>query len=129
MSALTFEGWAARFDRVDRAGDVIRRGAFGGCGLVPLLWGHRGRAIGAVAFNEDEFGLSVMGEIDEPSAAAMVRAGTIDGLSVGYRALRVRQGAWREILRAELVEVSLVAQPMQVGARVTNMWEKVPARA
>jgi len=37
---IRFAGYAALFDRVDRAGDVIRRGAFARAGPVPLLWQH-----------------------------------------------------------------------------------------
>jgi phage head maturation protease len=47
-----------------------------------------------------------------------VRGGAVAGLSVGYRALSVRQGVRRELLSVELVEVSLVAVPMQALARV-----------
>ena len=116
LSGLVFSGWAARFDCVDRAGDVIRRGAFATAGTVPLLWQHRQPAIGHVAFNEEEKGLRVMGAIADERAAALVRRGALDGLSIGYRAVRTQQGAWREILQAELIEVSLVAQPMQPRA-------------
>ena len=108
----SFSGHAALFDRVDRAGDVFRRGAFG-ARTVPLLREHRGGPIGSVSVCEDDVGLFVEG------AAEGVRVG--DGLSVGYRATRVRQGARREILAVELVEVSLVAIPMQPGARVETI--------
>ena len=111
-----FEGYAALFDRVDRAGDVFRRGAFG-AKAAPLLAHHRGSPIGSVAVEEDSHGLRVTGETDAP-----VRLG--DGLSVGYRATRTRQGAWRELLGVELVEVSLVAQPMQPLARVTGVFRQ-----
>ena len=104
-----FAGHAALWDRVDRAGDVFRAGAFAD-GAVPLLRDHRGPAIGTVMVRGDPHGLVVEG------AADGVRVG--DGLSVGFRATRVRQGARREILAAELVEVSLVAVPMQPLARV-----------
>ena len=53
----------------------------------------------------------------------MVRSGALRGLSVGYRALAARQGAWREVLRARLAEVSLVAVPMQAAARVETIIE------
>lgn len=105
-----FTGYAALFDRVDRAGDVFRAGAFAGGDTVPLLRDHREPAIGSVRVREDERGLTVEG------SAAGVRVG--DGLSVGFRATRVRQGARRELLCVKLVEVSLVAIPMQPSARV-----------
>ena len=57
-------------------------------------------------------------ETPRRDVAALVRAGALTGLSVGYRALSAKQGAWRTIARAALIEVSLVAQPMQPGARV-----------
>ena len=108
-----FFGHAAVFDVVDRAGDVFRRGAFAGADTVPLLRDHRGNPIGSVSVREDERGLAVEG------SAVGVRVG--DGLSVGFRAKRVAQGGRREILAAELVEVSLVAVPMQPLARVNSV--------
>ncbi|WP_230481050.1 HK97 family phage prohead protease [Sphingomonas sp. Leaf21] len=123
--SLTFTGYAAIWDRMDRAGDVMRRGAFAGAPLVPLLWQHRGTAMGrVVSLNEDDTGLAVEGTVDDPALAAMVRAGTVAGLSVGYRPRRVHQGAARAILSAELVEISLVAVPMQPLARVNHVATK-----
>lgn len=118
-----FEGYAAVFDRVDRAGDVIRAGAFEGVARVPLLLAHRGAPVGAVeAIGEDATGLRVAGLIEDRELAARVRGGAVAGLSVGYRPLRVRQGARRELLRVTLVEVSLVAVPMQPLARVERVF-------
>ena len=107
-----FSGYAAVFDRADRAGDVFRAGAFG-AGEVPLLRNHRGAPLGTVTVREDARGLLVEG------AADGVRVG--DGLSVGFRTVRARQGGRREILAARLVEVSLVAVPMQALARVERV--------
>ncbi|KQN03245.1 peptidase U35 [Sphingomonas sp. Leaf230] len=116
---MAFAGYAAVFDVVDRAGDVVRRGAFAGAGVVPLLWQHRGGAVGLLAsVREDARGLRVEGVVSDPELARLVRAGAVAGLSVGYRATSVRQGVRRELLSVELVEVSLVAVPMQVLARV-----------
>jgi uncharacterized protein len=116
---LRFAGHAALWDRVDRAGDVFRAGAFAGAGPVPLLAQHRGGPIGRLtAVGEDARGLRIAGEIDDPDAARLVRAGALTGLSVGFRTTRARQGARRELLGVDLVEVSLVAIPMQPGARV-----------
>jgi hypothetical protein len=115
VAEVTFAGYAALWDRVDRAGDVFRRGAFAS-GEVALLRGHRGEPIGRVAVREDERGLLVEGAGDG------VRVG--DGLSVGFRALRTRQGARREILSVALVEVSVVQVPMQPGARVERVFNE-----
>ena len=119
---LRFEGYAAVFDRVDRAGDVMRAGAFAGAGAVPLLWQHRGAPVGAIeAIGEDARGLRVAGRIEDAVVAEMVRSGALAGLSVGYRPIAVRQGARRELTRVALVEVSLVAVPMQASARVDRV--------
>ncbi len=116
---MAFAGYAAVFDVVDRAGDVMRRGAFAGAGVVPLLWQHRGLAVGSLSVvAEDARGLRVEGVVADLELARLVRSGAVAGLSVGYRATSVRQGVRRELLSVELVEVSLVAVPMQVLARV-----------
>ncbi|VXC57645.1 Peptidase U35 [Sphingomonas sp. AX6] len=118
--AVRFAGYAAVFDAVDRGGDVVRRGAFADVpGTVPLLWQHGGRAVGEVrVLGEDARGLRVIGSVAEPRLAALVAKGAVTGLSFGYRARGVRRGAVRELTEVELVEVSLVAQPMQRLARV-----------
>lgn len=110
---VAFSGHAALFDRADRVGDVFRRGAFAGAVSVPLLRDHRGAAVGTVSVREDERGLYVEG------SAGGVMVG--EGLSVGFRPRRVRQGGRREILAAELIEVSLVRVPMQPLARVERV--------
>ncbi|WP_347812521.1 HK97 family phage prohead protease [Sphingomonas sp. PP-CE-1G-424] len=117
--AVAFAGYAAVFDIVDRAGDVVRRGAFSGAGVVPLLWQHRGIAVGVLSVvAEDARGLRVEGVVADLELARLVRGGAVAGLSVGYRATSVRQGVRRELLAVELVEVSLVAVPMQALARL-----------
>ncbi|WP_321163386.1 HK97 family phage prohead protease [Sphingomonas sp. Leaf38] len=117
--AVAFAGYAVVFDVVDRAGDVMRRGAFADARVVPVLWQHRGAAVGVLSVvAEDARGLRVEGVVEDLELARLVRSGAVAGLSVGYRAVRVRQGARRELLEVDLVEVSLVAVPMQALARV-----------
>lgn len=119
-----FAGYAAVWDRVDRAGDVMRRGAFAGAGAgaVPLLWQHSGGAVGVIdRIVEDDVGLRVEGAVADAAAAALVRQGAVAGLSVGYRTVAARQGAFREITAAVLAEVSLVAVPMQPLARIDRV--------
>jgi HK97 family phage prohead protease len=114
-----FAGYAAVFDRVDRGGDVVRAGAFRLPREVPLLWQHRGRAVGRVErIEEDARGLRVIGEIEDPKLAALVEAKAVDGLSFGYRVRAASTGRVRELTDLDLVEISLVARPMQPLARV-----------
>jgi len=127
---VRFAGYAAVFDRVDRGGDVVRRGAFRRLpAAVPLLWEHKGAAIGRVDYlREDARGLRVIGRVTDARAAALVGGAAVRGLSFGYRVrsfetpLRQAQRllrmsgteqAVRELTELELVEVSLVALPMQ----------------
>ena len=122
--SVRIQGYAAVFDRVDRSGDVFRAGVFADALLVALLAQHRGAPVGEIcAIGEDGRGLWIEAVVAEPDVARLVRAGALRGLSVGYRALAVQQGAWREILRARLLEVSLVAVPMQAAAKIEAVFE------
>ena len=112
---LRFAGYAAVFDAVDRGGDVVRRGAFRARGPVPLLWQHSGKPVGMIeALAEDSRGLRVIGRVDD----ARVRVAPGSGLSFGYRVRAARGGRFRELVALDLIEISLVAQPMQPLARV-----------
>lgn len=124
MGELRFAGYAAVFGHPDRGGDVVRSGAFARSlkrgGAVPLLWQHRaGRAIGRVDYlKEDNRGLRVIARLSDDRVAAALRAGEATGLSFGYRVRAARDGALRELVELDLVEVSLVTEPMQPRARV-----------
>lgn len=112
--SVRFAGYAAIFDAVDRGGDVIRRGAFGAVGPVPLLHEHRRGAVGVIErIEEDARGLRVIGRVEEGVA---VTAGT--GLSFGYRVTAAKGQGPRELTGLQLIEVSLVDRPMQPLARV-----------
>ncbi|MGK6324517.1 HK97 family phage prohead protease [Sphingomonas sp. DT-51] len=112
-------GYAAVWDRVDGAGDVLRAGVFGAVPAVPLLCQHRGAPVGALLrVADDARGLCVEARVDDAAVARAVRSGALPGFSVAYRARCVRQGVHRAIHAAELVEVSLVAVPMQRAALV-----------
>lgn len=118
--SVRFAGYAAVFDAVDRGGDVVRAGAFGRLGRpVPLLWQHHGEPVGVIEqLAEDRRGLRVIGRIDDPQLAGLVRGGGVKGLSFGYRVKAARLGPVRELKALDLIEVSLVGQPMQPLARV-----------
>ncbi|HEY0270766.1 MAG TPA: HK97 family phage prohead protease [Sphingomonas sp.] len=137
--ALRFAGYAALFDRVDRGGDLIRKGAFAravaaGPRGLPLLWQHEaGRPIGRIErIAEDRRGLRVIARLTPGAphvaeAAALLRDGAVGGLSFGYR-VRAKQDRpnGRELTDLDLVEVSLVTFPMQPGARVHALSEEEP---
>lgn len=124
-------GYAALFDMADGAGDVIRKGAFARSlaehrasgRALPLFWQHRQeQRIGTVeAVEEDERGLRVVARVDNPESRAfqLLLRRQVSGLSFGYRARGYRRlPAGRLLEDIELFEVSLVAQPLQPGARV-----------
>ncbi len=122
-AGVRFEGYAAVFGRVDRAGDMFRAGAFGEPGPVPLLFMHAGAPVGEIeTLAEDATGLRIVARVEAEELAGLVRRGTVAGLSVGYRPVEVRSGARRELVRVALAEVSLVAVPMQAAARVTRVF-------
>jgi HK97 family phage prohead protease len=121
-----FAGYAALFDRPDRGGDIIRKGAFQGAKAdLPLLWGHDARQrIGTIChLAEDDKGLRIIAQSDGRS----VRIG--QGLSFGYRVQQAQRsgcGAYRELTRIDLLEISLVAHPMQPLARVIAIQDPDP---
>jgi HK97 family phage prohead protease len=120
---VRFAGYAAVFDRPDSGGDVVRRGAFaeavGRFGEVPLLLQHKGQPVGRIEhLSEDKRGLRVIARVIDGRVGELVRRG-LRGLSFGYRVREARSaGTLRELRALDLVEVSLVARPMQRLARV-----------
>jgi HK97 family phage prohead protease len=121
--SVRFAGYAAVFDRPDSGGDVVRRGAFVEALKrsleVPLLLQHKGAPAGRIEhLSEDRRGLRVIARVEDGRVGDLVRNG-LRGLSFGYRVREVRAaGALRELRALDLVEVSLVARPMQRLARV-----------
>ncbi|WP_367120135.1 HK97 family phage prohead protease [Sphingomonas sp.] len=127
--SVRFAGYAAVFGKPDRGGDMIRPGAFAESlargNAVPLLWQHKaGAVIGRVEhLSEDRRGLRVIAELgtgeEARRAASLLASGKLDGLSFGYRVREAgRRGDLRELIDLDLIEVSLVAEPMQPKARV-----------
>ena len=126
---VRFAGYAAVFNALDRGGDVIRPGAFAQSlktiNAIPLLWQHKGgQVVGRIdEVSEDRRGLRVIGSLDATSAGAwlssQVRRRLIDGLSFGYQVRESTQAdGVRELLALDLVEISVVARPMQPLARI-----------
>jgi len=129
------EGYASLFGERDKGGDVVEAGAYGrslkalgAAGRrVKMLWQHDpAEPIGVWdEVREDDRGLHVKGRLltdvaRAREAAALINAGAIDGLSIGYRTVRATKDdrGRRRLNELELWEVSLVTFPMLPDARV-----------
>lgn len=128
-------GYASLFGKKDQGGDIVMPGAYARSlkalatkgRSVKMLWQHDpAQPIGIWdEVYEDAAGLFVKGRLltdvaKGREAAALIAAGAIDGLSIGYRTLRAEKdskGA-RLLSELELWEVSLVTFPMLPEARV-----------
>jgi uncharacterized protein len=119
---MRFAGYAAIFDAPDRGGDIVRKGAFAGALAtdIPLFWQHDARRpVGVIEqLAEDARGLRVIARVDEPKAAELISSGRVKGLSFGYRVRVADHRTYRELKDVELIEISLVNEPMQPLARV-----------
>ncbi|MBK1636163.1 HK97 family phage prohead protease [Rhodovulum adriaticum] len=128
-------GYASLFGAADQGGDIVAPGAYaaslkrlaGEGRQVKMLWQHdAAQPIGVWdEVREDARGLFVKGRLlaevaKGREAAALVAAGAIDGLSIGYRTRRASKDASgrRLLSELELWEVSLVTFPMLPEARV-----------
>ena len=142
-------GYASVFGGVDLAGDRIEPGAFArslarrGTAAVRMLWQHDpGRPIGVwTTIAEDGHGLRVEGRLALDTAGGreafgLIKAGAVDGLSIGFRTRRAtadpgggagrRPGSpgtappapRRRLVEIDLWEISVVTFPMQERARV-----------
>jgi HK97 family phage prohead protease len=133
----TFSGYASLFGEVDLGRDAIERGAFAasiykrGAGGVRMLFQHDpAEVIGRwTVLREDERGLYVEGKLATDverarEVLALMKAGALDGLSIGFRAVKTRadrKAGVRRILEADLWEISVVTFPMLPTARVSNV--------
>lgn len=133
----TFSGYASLFGKTDLARDVVEPGAFArairqrGAGGVRMLYQHDpNQPIGTwLDLREDERGLFVRGRLARGVGRAgevleLMRAGALDGLSIGFRTVKARKDAKsgvRRIVEADLWEISVVTFPMLPEARVENV--------
>lgn len=133
----TFEGYGSVFGVVDTYQELVAPGAFseslaelaGKGRKIPVLWQHRSdQPIGIyLDVHEDDHGLFVKGQLliaavaQATEAHALIKAGAVTGLSIGYW---VRESSFdektgiRTLTKLDLVEVSLVTMPANDDARV-----------
>lgn len=125
-------GYASLFGAIDQGGDIVGQGAYAASlskqAGIKMLWQHDPtQPIGVWdEVREDAKGLFVKGRLltsveKGREAIALLEAGAIDGLSIGYRTVKSRKNdkGQRVLEELELWEVSLVTFPMLPSARVT----------
>ena len=129
-----FEGYASVFDVMDDMRDIIAPGAFAatlrekGTSGIKMLWQHnRSQPIGTwTEMHEDKRGLFVKGNLvmgvqQASEAHALMKAGALDGLSIGFSTVTA---TWdddeltRTLTEIDLWEVSPVTFPANDAARI-----------
>ena len=140
----SFSGYGSVFGAIDSYGEIVAPGAFteslveiAGKGRpVPVLWQHRSdQPIGIyTSLKEDETGLYVEGALlkdavrQASESYALMKAGAVSGLSIGYY---VRESSFdektgiRTLKRVDLVEISLVTFPANDEARIDAVKSKI----
>jgi uncharacterized protein len=131
----SFCGYASLFGEADLSRDMVMPGAFaaslrsrGAAGIRMLFQHDPAEPIGAWAeVREDARGLFVRGRLTLQVARArevlaLMRAGAVDGLSIGFRTVRGRADAKtgiRRLYEIDLWEISIVTFPLLPAARVS----------
>lgn len=143
-----FSGYGAVFGNVDSYGDVIEKGAFRDTlrtwedkgKYPPMLLQHGGGIFGGGAddmlpvgkwtsMEENSKGLKVEGELFALSTERGqyiyegLKAGALDGMSIGYKTIKFRNGSKageprRFLEQVDLIELSIVTFPANDKARV-----------
>jgi len=133
----TFAGYASLFNKEDLGGDLILPGAFRdsirerGPGGIKMLFQHNpSEPIGVwEQLTEDARGLWAKGRLMPEVARArevlsLMRAGALDGLSIGFRTLLGRRDTKtgiRRLAKVDLWEISIVTFPLLPEARVAHV--------
>jgi HK97 family phage prohead protease len=134
----TFEGYASTYVP-DQVSDVIMPGAFTHSlkqwrqknAWPPLLWQHQAEAVIGTfeTVREDTKGLFVKGVIVRAAekaegAYALLKAGALQGLSIGFTLVVARRDPvtkHRKIFQLNLEEISLVTFPANREARIESV--------
>jgi HK97 family phage prohead protease len=139
-------GYASLFGEIDQARDMVMRGAFSATlaartvQRIPMLFQHDpAEPVGVwLELREDHRGLYARGRlIPEVTRGrellSLLRAGAIDGLSIGFRTVKGNidpRTRVRRLLAVDLWEISIVTFPLLAGARVRAVKQSSsPAKA
>lgn len=132
-----FEGYASTFGNIDQGGDICVQGCFAEslakrpASKVKMLLHHDTRRICGTwsEMVEDPRGLKVKGRLlltttDGRETYELMRAGALGAMSIGFRTLVDeidRTSGVRKILKADLMEVSIVTFPMNERAAISSV--------
>lgn len=141
-----FSGYASVFGNEDSYGDIVIKGAFAETiadwqergKMPPVLWNHKtDEPIGVYTLlKEDEKGLYVEGRLlvkDVVRAReihALMKAGAVDGMSIGYSTVEYnydKETDITELLKLKLWENSIVVFPANDLSRVEAVKSKLQA--
>ena len=139
----TFDGYASTFGNQDAYHDVVEPGAFTNTlaegRALPILWQHNpDEPIGVILeASEDPLGLRVKGQLVLDAARgresyALLKAGVIRGLSIGFETVRYTIDAAQQVRRLQeirLWECSLVTFPANPRANVSAVKSRDPGEA
>ena len=133
---MRFEGYASVFGGVDSYGDTIDPKAYNSTlsrkaedRPIRMRWNHYGPIIGKwLEMAADSKGLYVKGELTPGHSTAqdvyaLMKHGAVDGMSIGYRVKASEElGEGRRLLKEiELIEISVVEEPADWGAKVNDV--------
>ena len=136
-----FSGYASVFGNIDAYGDMVMPGAFAkslASKMPALLWQHDTyEPIGVwQEFKEDKKGLFATGQLlvdgvtRAKEAYSLLRAGALNGLSIGYMLndyewVKTDDEKFRKLTEIDLWEVSLVTFPANDEARISDVKEAI----
>jgi HK97 family phage prohead protease len=136
--AGTFEGYASVFGGLDSYNDTVMKGAYEETlkereRPVRMRWNHFGEVVGKwLEIREDEKGLYVKGQLTPNHSKAndiraLLKHGAIDGLSIGYFIVDDEPNGYggRNLKQIELIEISIVEEPADLGASITGIKSKL----
>lgn len=129
-----FSGLLSTYGNVDLVGDICDPGCWDESvmakgGRIPLLWQHdQGEPIGTLTVTDTRSALAVEGRINLGTirgreAHALLRAGDLSGMSVGFALIDASydDDGIRHIVKADLWEGSLVTFPANPSAHVSGV--------
>jgi len=139
---MVFSGYASVFGGVDSYGDTIDPKAYDSTlsnrqRPIKMRWNHFGEVIGKwLDIAVDSKGLMATGQLTPGHSKAVdvyasLKHGAIDGMSIGYvpRLVEDLGNGGRLLKQIDLVEISVVEEPADLGARIESVKSALDACA